>query len=488
MKNESVTSEYRSIFKSFTLFGGIQILVILLGILRTKTIAVTVGPVGVGTLSMFTTIITLWYSVINLGVSSSSVKLLSENSFLDNKKELSKTLFTLNRLTFLTAIVGALLFALFSGMFSVWSFGNTTYQVSFILLSVVIVAESYNNRNQSVLQAFRRLKFLGMSSFVGNLFGTLISVFLFCYFGESAIVPSLVILYFANYLSSQFCFTKCKTESKTYTYAEVRGVVSNLVRMGVAMTISSIMVYGSAYLIRLYIVYQSGSLADVGYYQAGWAIVNGYVGLIFTAMGKDYYPRLAAINNDNTEVVNMANKQIEFGLLIMIPIIVVFIAFIQIIVSILYTSDFHIISTMMLWSLIGMYFKLLSWCIGYIFLAKGLAKWFIIYEVIGSVITIVSSILFYKIGGLDGLGIAFLFSNFLYFFMIYLISKEVLLFRLTRLNSISLLLAIFISLIALTLMRIELNSLLRISILTFLIGSTITVALLRLNSRLKFFK
>jgi len=479
------SSDYRSIFKSLTLFGGVQVLVILLGILRTKTIAMTVGAIGVGTLSMYTTIITLWYSIANLGISSSSVKKISEYFTSGDNNNLLKSIFSLNRLTFITAIIGGIFFAFSARFLSYLSFGNSNSQWEFFALSIVIIFESFNNRNQAVLQSFHKLKDLGLSTFIGNLIGTVISVLLYCLYGVKAIVPSLVILYFANYMCSQIFFRKCCIPRKKYAFCEINGVVADLVKMGIAMTISSILVYGSAYFIRLYIV-KSGGLIDVGYYQAGWAIVNGYVGLIFTAMGKDYYPRLSAINTNNQEILDVSNKQIEFGLIILTPILVTFIIFVNLIISLLYTPDFCVISNMMIWSLFGMCFKLLSWSISYIFLAKGLARWFVIYEILGNIVTILFSLLFYYFKGLDGLGIAFLLSNIFYFFLVYFLARKVFLFKLRKINYRLLIINVLFASLAIFLTKIEFVFLRNFSVGIFLIVIYI-IFFIELNKRLKFF-
>ena len=46
---------------------------------------------------------------------------------------------------------------------------------------------------------------------------------------------------------------------------------------------------------------KTGSLSDVGLYNAGLAIVDGYVGMVFTAMATDYFPRLSGVIGDDSK-------------------------------------------------------------------------------------------------------------------------------------------------------------------------------------------
>jgi O-antigen/teichoic acid export membrane protein len=119
----------------------------------------------------------------------------------------------------------------------------------------------------------------------------------------------------------------------------------------------------------------------------------------------------------------MANKQIELGLLIISPIVILFLIFIDRIVIILYSSEFLQIKNVMIWSLLGMFFKLLSWSISYIFLAKGLSRKFIIYEVFTNLISVFANIYFYKYYQMEGLGFAFCLINLIYLLIVFYMAK-----------------------------------------------------------------
>lgn len=65
---------YRNTFKSTTIFALVQLVTIVISVLKSKTVALWLGPYGLGLISLFTSITGLVYSVSNLGLSSSGVK------------------------------------------------------------------------------------------------------------------------------------------------------------------------------------------------------------------------------------------------------------------------------------------------------------------------------------------------------------------------------------------------------------------------------
>ena len=74
-KNDS----YNHILRYTGLFGGVQGLNILVGIMRNKLVAMILGPDGMGLISLFNSTIKLVSDSTNFGVSVSAVKNISED-------------------------------------------------------------------------------------------------------------------------------------------------------------------------------------------------------------------------------------------------------------------------------------------------------------------------------------------------------------------------------------------------------------------------
>jgi hypothetical protein len=177
-----------------------------------------------------------------------------------------------------------------------------------------------------------------------------------------------------------------------------------------------------SYILRIFIN-RTGNMADVGLYNAGFTLIETYVGMIFTAMGTDYYPRLATVANNNQLCKQNINQQAEIAILILAPILLIFLIFVNWAVILLYSTKFLAITGMIYWATLGMFFKAVSWAIAFVFLAKGASKLFFWNELISDLYTLGFNLLGYHLGGLTGLGISFLITFIFYLIQVYIIAK-----------------------------------------------------------------
>jgi len=416
---------YRQIFKATSLFGGVQLLVIIFSIVRTKFIALWLGPEGIGIIGIFTSAITLIYAITGFGVGSSAVRNISQANSKGDIDLVSSTISTVRKLSLLLGFAGLLITLLFSNILSEVSFDSdlSQYTLSFMLLSIAIFFMAWENGEAAILQGLRKLKYLAKARVISSLASLVFSLPLFYYYGLKGIVPSLIMVYLFNAIFNYMYSRKIVIQKSKIDFFKEIEIVKDILKLGGAMALSSILVYAVMFVIRTFIG-KYGDINDVGFYVAAFAILNGYVGLIFTAMAKDYYPRLSEVNDDNELSGTIANQQIEIGLLILLPIISILIVTTPLVIKILYSSEFLTIKSLLYWSLLGIPFKMISWSFSYVILSKGDTKSFLTYEVLGNITIAVTHIFGYKLWGLDGLGYAFLFSNFIYFILVYSIIKR----------------------------------------------------------------
>ena len=196
----------------------------------------------------------------------------------------------------------------------------------------------------------------------------------------------------------------------------------SMLNMGFMISLSGTMAILSSYLVRIFIR-NHGGVEQVGFYNAGFTLLDTYVGLIFTAMSTDYYPRLTAVSHSNKLCKETINQQIEIALLILAPILIIFLVFINWVVILLYSNKFTPINEMIHWASIGVFFKAPGWAIGFILLAKGSAKLFLFNELFAKIYFLVLNIFGYYYFGLVGLGISYMVGYVLYLSQLLILSK-----------------------------------------------------------------
>ena len=422
MTKES-SAEYKSIVKGTSLFGGVQVFQILISIIRAKVVAVLLGPVGVGIQGLFVSGTQLIRSFTSFGLVQSAVRDVSSAHASNNQDRISRTVTVLRKLVWITGLLGMIAVIVLSPVLSKTSFGNTQYTVSFVFLSVILLFDQLANGQSVILQGTRKLKYLAKSSVVGASIGLLVSIPLFYFFREKGIVPALILNSVTVYLLARYFANKVPIQSVTVPIKEVFKEGRQMLVMGVAMSLTSILSSASAYVLRGFIS-NTGGEVEIGLFHAGFAIINTYVGMVFTAMSTDYYPRLAGVHEDNEKCRQLVNQQGEVGSLLLTPLLVICIAFMPIVIRILYSEEFLAANNYILWAVPGMMFKLASWIISFQFVAKGESKLFMINELSASLYMLLLNMLGYHLFGLSGVGASFSLGFLIYFIQVYLIAQK----------------------------------------------------------------
>jgi PST family polysaccharide transporter len=137
-------------------------------------------------------------------------------------------------------------------------------------------------------------------------------------------------------------------------------------------------------------------------------------------MGTDFYPRLTSIARDHEAMKELVNQQMEVALLLSGPAMLGFLTFTPVITYILYSPTFAAANSILRWQIVGTLYKVLSWPMGFIILAKGRGTMFFLTELAWN--------LFYIAGiwsgkshfGLLSTGISFFAAYFAYLFIVYL--------------------------------------------------------------------
>lgn len=413
---------YRQIMKATSLFGGVQVFNILISIIRSKAVAILLGPGGMGIMGMLSSTTGLITSLTSFGLGTSAVKNIAEANATGDLQRIAHITTIFKRLVWFTGLLGLIVTLLLSPWLSQFTFGNKDYTLAFLWLSTTLLFSQLSSGQLVLLQGMRHLKYLAKANVFGSALGLVLTLPLYYFYHIDGIVPgiigsSLIMLFLSWYFSNKLPITKVSVNNmETFTEGK------EMLKMGFLISLSGLLSLGASYIIRIFIS-RTGGIEQVGLFTAGFAIINNYVGLIFNAMGTDYYPRLSAVSHDNEQCRNTINQQAEIAVLILAPILMIFLIFINWAIILLYSKSFLAINTMIYWAALGMFFKAASWSVAFIFLAKGNSQLFFWNELAANLYVLLLNILGYHFGGLTGLGISFLVAYFIYLIQVYIISN-----------------------------------------------------------------
>lgn len=415
-------NSYRQIMKATSLFGGLQVFQIIISIIRSKFVAVLLGPAGMGVVGLLYTTTVFITALTDFGLGRSAVKNISEANSTQDEHRVATVITVLRKMIWVTGLLGTITVLVLSPWLSQITFGDKSYTSAFAWISIILLLNQLSGGQIVLLQGLRKLQYLAKATLYGSIVGLFITVPLYFKFGVDGIVPVIILTSIASLFFSWLYAKKVKIKSvkvsKQTTISEGRDMLT----MGFAISISGLISIGVGYLLRIFIS-RTGNLADVGLYTAGFTIIGTYVGMVFTAMGTDYYPRLAAVADNNVKCKESINQQAEIALLLLAPILIAFLVFIKWAIILLYSTQFVAVTGMVYWAALGMFFKAGSWSINFVFLAKGASKLYFWNELVGNSYTLLFNILGYHFYGLTGLGISFLITFIFYFIQVYIIAR-----------------------------------------------------------------
>ncbi|MGH7486255.1 MAG: oligosaccharide flippase family protein, partial [bacterium] len=270
---------YGQILKSSVLIGGSSVANIGIGIVRTKAIAVLLGPAGFGLMGLYGSIADLAVSIAGMGVNSSGVRQIAEAAGSGDAKRIARTVTILRRTAIFLGILGAGLLVAFCRQVSALTFGTEQHAGAVALLSLAVLFRLVAAGQGALVQGMRRIADLAKMGVLGALFGTMISIPVVYFFREEGVVPSLVCVAAMSIVTSWWYSRKVRIEPPAMTASEVRHEAASLLKLGFAFMASGFLVMGAAYAVRIIVVRNAG-LEAAGFYSSAWTLGGLYVGYI----------------------------------------------------------------------------------------------------------------------------------------------------------------------------------------------------------------
>ena len=126
--DKSTELHYRQIIKYTGLFGGIQTMNILVGLVRNKLTALLLGPLGMGLVALYQSSVKLVSDSTGLGLGMSGVREISDAYSVGDDGEVERLVKVIRSWSVVAALVGTLLCALLCKVFDslAYSWGSHT--------------------------------------------------------------------------------------------------------------------------------------------------------------------------------------------------------------------------------------------------------------------------------------------------------------------------------------------------------------------------
>ncbi len=399
-----------------------QIIRIVAVLLTNKIVAIYLGPTGVALLGQFQNFTNIILAFATAGISTGITKYIAENQENSNfqKKYIHNGIFLVffaSFLVFLTLLIG-------KNFFAEKILLSQEYHSIMILLSTTIFFFSLNTFFLAVINGYKEFRNILIINVLSSIIGLICStIFIFQYQISGAflgIIISQIFIFLLTIYKVKFL----RFFSKNFFQLLDKQTLINLLKYSLMTFVSIFSAYFVQFLVRNLLISQF-PLTEVGFWDGIIRICDLYVYLFTATLGIYYLPKLVEL-----KTVKELHTEVKNTYFLLIPILIIsnFLIFLtkNFVIEVLFSPTFLPMQDLFLFHLIGNIFKLSSWILSFLMLAKNMVKMFIFTEIFFGISYYFLTFLFTNAYGIQGTALAFCLNYFLYFCVMIFVFRKIL--------------------------------------------------------------
>ncbi|WP_419870112.1 O-antigen translocase [Chryseobacterium sp. CT-SW4] len=412
-----------NLLKVFSLTGISTLIKLITSYITVKVLAAVIGPSGIaliGQLQNFTTVlITLGAGGINNGV----VKYVAENK--ESENSLRKILGNGFKITaYLSALIGLIIIFL-SKYLSRFILLDDGYYYVFIFFGISLFFISINNFFLSVLNGYKEFRKFVITNITISILGLIFTVGLVSIFNIKGALIATVSYQAVVVFFTVIYIRKLKWFKKEFLWSSWEsGILKKYAYYSFMAIVTAITVPVAQLIIRRFLIHEY-SMVDAGYWESMNKISGLYLMLFTSTFSVYYLPKLSEINEQSRLKHEILKAYKIFTPILFISLVIIFLLK-DIVISILFTKEFFPVKELFLWQLLGDFFKIMSWILAFVMVAKSMSKIYIITEILFSILYVGLTYFFVKQFGVVGATQAYFMNYFIYFITMIILFKNIL--------------------------------------------------------------
>ncbi len=412
---------FARILRSSALMGGAQAVTLAMALLRSKLIAVLIGPAGIGLMGVFNALNANMSTVAGWGLGTSAVRTIAGAAAADKDRKVAAVRLLGRRLAWV-GLLSVLILVLPVGYLT---FKSQEYALELLIAGLAVPCVVATGMWTALLQAGGHIGSMARTQMASSVFGLLIGLPFIFFFGSVGIALSILL---AAAATAMVTWRAAKKFSPPTSVNPATGDIRELVYLGFALQIGATIGAISTYLVRVLILRSHGDdlaagLADAGYYQAAFAVTGSLPGAIFSATSSDFYPRVAAAK-DEDEARHITENQIQASLLLATPILMGLLTMGPLAVRLLYAKGFEPAVPLLDWFVWATFCFLVAWPIGLWVIARRSKRTMAFSQLVLGASGLLLALLLVPISGLHGAVTAYFFGALVYTFVLMILMKR----------------------------------------------------------------
>lgn len=390
-----------AVAQAFRMLGGLIII---------KIIAIYLGPEGFGRLGHFMSMIAILGVLAGGGILNGIVKYVAEYKGAPDRLHP----FLSNALAY-TLIFSTLLFiaiTLSANQLSLILFGGDEFTQLIIFLGLIQYFYGLVSFCNGTINGLRETTKFAKIIIFGTLIGLPTSYFLIITYGFSGAVLGLAAVNACLLLPAMYELQKLEFFKKIKFSINKQDTI-RLSKFSAMQMFSLATLPLAEMYIRSLIIHNAG-WHEAGLWQGLMRLSSVYVGFFTTFLAAYYMPTLSEILDKNQIFKYVAKYVVTIGSIFILIAVMVY-TFREFVFSVIFSKEFIIPAEYVRYQLTGDLFKIMSYVIGFLIVAKAKTKLYIMAELAQTAFYLGVATWLIKVGGVSKVFPAYAISNFMYF-------------------------------------------------------------------------
>lgn len=413
------------IVKVFSFTAMSTLVRMLTGLISVKVVASIIGPAGVALVGQLNNFATIALSLSTGGINSGITKYVAE--YKEDEGKVKDCLSTALRITVACSLIVGIALILFHSFLSKYVMLSPDYGYVFIIFGFTILFYALNMGVTSVINGFKEFKKYVKVNIAGSVIGLVFTLSLVLLWGLKGALISAVTFQSIMLFISLWMIRKMPWLRWSYFKQRLNVELSKRYFQFSLMSFASAATLPvSQMLLRGYVISEI-SATEAGWWEAMNRISNMYLMVITTSFSVYYLPRLSELT-DRRELRNEIFRSYKVIIPCLLAGFVLVYLLRHIVIRILFTPEFLPMENLFIWQLLGDFFKITSWLLSFLMVAKAMTKWFISTEVGFSLLFVGLGFCFMRFNGVVGITQAYLVNYIVYLLLMIFIFRKLLIY------------------------------------------------------------
>lgn len=405
-----------------SLLNGIAVAIKMLTLLGiNKILAVYVGPAGYAALGQFQNAVQMITTFASGAINTGVTKYTAE--YHDDEAKQHRVWRTAGTIALAGSLVTGALIAVFNQPLAAWFLKDSSYGGVFLWFAATLVLFTFNTLLLAILNGKKEITRYVLANIAGSIFALLVTGTMAIRFGLYGALVALAVYQSLTFFVTLLLCYKAPWFKISYLFGRIeKKIAVNLGKYTAMALTSAACVPISHILVRNHLGETFGWDA-AGYWEAMWRLSGAYLVLVTTTLSVYYLPKLSELSNSNE-----IKKEIIQGYRVILPVAALsgfaIYLFRDVIIELLFTSDFSAMRDLFAWQIIGDTLKIGSWILAYVMLGNAMFKPFMVLEIVFAAGFVALTWLFTASMGVAGVVVAHAVNYAIYWIVVTVIIRQ----------------------------------------------------------------